>query len=203
MPVKKHTLLRVVPYFLNLLDSIKEDANIFKSKKIKLDRFVKLFRLHPVVPLYGDMQIDLEAVLRRAPNFEERALHSSSQARTEAEYLLTNSLAKDLAAHNEFVARHAALLNEVRAALKQIQKEKGDDAGAGVGAIARKLPLPLCRRALAVTLEGLQLLAQWSARVSEQAAWKYAHPNQAAQGDELLDYEVIFLLLFFLLFLFD
>ena len=106
---------RVVPYVLNLLDSLK-DANIFKSKELKLERFIKLFRLHPVVPLYGDMQIDLEAVLRRAPNFDERALQSSSQSRTANEYLLQHTLAADAAAHNAYLARHASLLNEIRAA---------------------------------------------------------------------------------------
>jgi hypothetical protein len=109
------TQARVVPFVLHVLDSL-EGANIFKSKDLKLERFVKLFRLHPVVPLYGDMQIDLEAVLRRCPNFEERALQTSSQSRTASEYLLSNSLAADSLAHGAYIARHASLLNEIRAA---------------------------------------------------------------------------------------
>ena len=76
---------------------------------------------------------------------------------------------------------------------QQTNKQEKDESQKGVGSTARRLPLALCRRAMAVTLEGLQLLAHWSARVSEQAAWKYAHPNQAAksgeEGVELLDYE--------------
>ena len=168
---------------MNLLDSLK-DANIFKSKDLKLERFIKLFRLHPVVPLYGDMQINLEAVLRRAPNFDERVLQSSSAARTAGEYLLQHSLASDAASHNAYVARHASLLNEIRAAQRAATTA---EAAADVA-----LPLPLCRRAADITLEGLRLLAHWSGRVREQAAWKYAHPNGDVKGEgmaDALDYE--------------
>lgn len=70
LPRQKHALVRVVPYVLNLLDSLK-DANIFRSKDLKLERFIKLFRLHPVVPLYGDMQIDLEVFLIFFFNFQK------------------------------------------------------------------------------------------------------------------------------------
>lgn len=161
----RHTLVRVVPFFLNLLDSLEvmngfvillfnvllacrmwtfssrrkwklnDLSNCFeciqwyhcKKKKRKrkekqlilhlCDRFVhwmdglidgsielKLIdslTLSFIVSIwlmpcsYGDMQIDLEAVLRRAPNFDERALASSSQAKAEVEYLLQHSLKHD------------------------------------------------------------------------------------------------------------
>jgi hypothetical protein len=71
------------------------------------------------------------------------------------------------------------------------------------------MPLPLCRRAADITLEvcvrvcvvgalsscvraqGLRLLSYWSARVREQAAWKYAHPNKDQSGEmaSAIDYE--------------
>ena len=42
-------------------------------KKIKRERFGKLFKRTPLVPLYGDMHANLQHVLQRCPNFASAA----------------------------------------------------------------------------------------------------------------------------------
>ncbi len=47
MPSEKHTLLRVIPYALLLMDGEKNSTtfNLFKSKKVKLARFAAMFKV--------------------------------------------------------------------------------------------------------------------------------------------------------------
>lgn len=49
-----------------------EKNNIFKKKDLNLTKFSRVFKRHPVVPLFGDMQITLEAFIKRSPHFDEK-----------------------------------------------------------------------------------------------------------------------------------
>jgi len=93
-PSEKHCLLRVMPYCLFLMDGeVNSTNNVFKSKKLKLSRFSAIFKKYPVVPLYGDMQIALEQMVRRAPHFDEKALDVSIvDSKTAADYEILNVL---------------------------------------------------------------------------------------------------------------
>lgn len=70
LPDEKHCHYRVIIHCLFLIDAPEEDGlNVFKYKKVKLERYMKLFRLMPVVPLYGDMHIAIEYVLARCKHW--------------------------------------------------------------------------------------------------------------------------------------
>jgi len=74
LPSEKYCVLRVMPYCLFLLDGdASSPHNVFKSKRININRFARLFKKTPVIPLYGDMQITLEAWILISPHFDEKA----------------------------------------------------------------------------------------------------------------------------------
>jgi hypothetical protein len=88
VPAEKHRLLRGAVYLLWLLDSDSPDeadkggparrpsapsSNAFRHRLVKKERFAKLLKRYPVVPLYGDMHMSLQAVLHRCPNFAQES----------------------------------------------------------------------------------------------------------------------------------
>lgn len=88
MPAEKHRLLRGAVYLLWMLDratpekadkgasahrSTAPKSNAFRHRLVKKERFAKLLKRWPVVPLYGDMHANLQAVLQRCPNFAQES----------------------------------------------------------------------------------------------------------------------------------
>jgi cytoplasmic FMR1 interacting protein len=79
-PEELFRLIRMMPYFMLLADGEGEDAksfNIFKTSKIKLSNLQKIFKRYPVVPLYGDLTLTLEYVLRRSLHYDSVRMGSS------------------------------------------------------------------------------------------------------------------------------
>src|SRR3989338_6317207 len=105
-PNDKHCLLRVMAYGLFLIDSESDQLlNAFKNKSVSISRFNKLFRHTPVVPLYGDMQMTLEATIRRMPHFDERSWSAIVlDQRIGAEFALLTHIASMRQQHNQFLA---------------------------------------------------------------------------------------------------
>jgi hypothetical protein len=61
LPDEEHAYYRAIPHLFYLLDSDdkKSGINAFKYKGLAIERFQKLFKPFPVIPLYGDMQISV------------------------------------------------------------------------------------------------------------------------------------------------
>lgn len=116
LPSEKNALLRVMPYGLFLMDgeSPNSPLNVFKSKKVALSRFSKLFKRFPVVPLYGDMQITLEALIKRSPHFDAKAWEVPEPAKTAIEYEIIHQMRDAREQARQFLARYSAMMSEVR-----------------------------------------------------------------------------------------
>ena len=61
-PDEKHRTLRVIPILMLLIDGIDGNAvdsrhSVFKSKAINISELQQLFKRHPVLPLYADINI--------------------------------------------------------------------------------------------------------------------------------------------------
>ena len=75
-PDDKYCLLRALPHLLLLVDGDTEEGsgsggyNVFKQKKVKLDKAKQYFKQFPVLPMYGDMPIRPEVILQRAPHYD-------------------------------------------------------------------------------------------------------------------------------------
>lgn len=116
LPAEKNGLLRVMPYGLFLMDgeSPNSPLNVFKSKKVNLSRFSKLFKKHPVVPLYGDMQITLEALIKRSPHFDAKAWEVPEPAKSAVEYEIIHQMREGREQARTFLAKYSTMMNEVR-----------------------------------------------------------------------------------------
>ena len=72
-PDELFRMVRVLPYFMLVCDGESDEPksfNIFKTGKIKLSNLQRVFKKYPVVPLYGDMNICMEIVLRRSGHYD-------------------------------------------------------------------------------------------------------------------------------------
>jgi len=173
LPTEKHCLLRAMPYILFLMDGDQNSKyNIFKTKLIKLDRFYKIFKKYPYVPLYGDMQIYLETYIRGSPHFDEKLWGVPiADTKIAQEYELVNHLESVRNAHHDYLAKFSNTINEYRAALLENKPNNFNNAK------------EICN----TVLQGLQLLGSWSCLVLQQSAYKYARPKA---GEEFtVEYE--------------
>jgi len=178
-PAEKHCLLRVLPYGLLLMDGDNEKLNILKSKKISIDRFVKLFKKYPIVPLYGDMQHSLEQTIKRSPHYDDKLWGTTLvEAKLATEYEILGQIDAVRAQHTAYVAKFSNMINQIN-----IMK-----ATTGFKGFADETT----RNFTNIVLEGLKLLSDWSGKVLRQSAWKYAHPNiSSSLPTDALEYEKV------------
>lgn len=172
LPSDEFKALRIVPFLFYLLDtevrqdasSKKKEINVFRHKGADLGFFKKLFKQAPVVPLYGDMHISVLFVLRQCPHWDEDDMlaewTTAQPEKLARNYLLTSHHDTIRAEYNKLTADFAALLNETKA----------------YQASEKQITPQMLDKILATVLGGLKLVAQWSARVLNQCAWKYANP---------------------------
>eukprot|EP00727_Mastigamoeba_balamuthi_P007648 m51a1_g3503 hypothetical protein (1525) ;mRNA; r:844019-848861 len=181
LPSEKHCLLRVMPYALYLLDGDDSKHNIFKHKSISLSQFGKIFKKNPVVSVYGDMQMPLEQFVKQSPHYEERVWAAfAPDPQIELEYEVVHHIAALREQHNDYLARLTQLIADVRIARAEVQSGQPTISPALQG---------LSHEALAMTLQGIALLSDWTSRILQQAAWKYSKPNLDENVKAEVDYE--------------
>eukprot|EP01111_Echinosteliopsis_oligospora_P015952 TRINITY_DN6483_c0_g1_i1.p1 TRINITY_DN6483_c0_g1~~TRINITY_DN6483_c0_g1_i1.p1 ORF type:complete len:1368 (+),score=367.50 TRINITY_DN6483_c0_g1_i1:181-4284(+) len=177
LPVEKHCLLRVMPYALFLMD-VDTKRNIFKKKDLNLAKTQRIFKRNPVVPLYGDMQTTLESLIKKSPHFDEKVWSQTADDEKMAqEYEILRLIGPTRNAHNDYTAKFANMINEI----KVTQRLSNTFA----------FTAQECREITNTVLQGLQLLSDWSSKVLQQSAWKYARPNNDIQldGPQVVEYE--------------
>eukprot|EP00002_Diphylleia_rotans_P029065 TRINITY_DN588_c0_g1_i6.p1 TRINITY_DN588_c0_g1~~TRINITY_DN588_c0_g1_i6.p1 ORF type:complete len:1506 (-),score=325.74 TRINITY_DN588_c0_g1_i6:191-4708(-) len=174
-PQERHTLLRVMALGIFLMDIESKDGKnsdtiVFRGKKIKIERFAKLFKRHLVVPLYGDMQLSLESIVRYAPNF--RTEGKAFEVSAEDQRLYRDSIQISItptSSQNTFLPiirdEHDAIVTKIVSITSEISSFK------------EGIP-PAFAAETAKTIYGiLQKLGQWTSRVLEVSASKYAYPK--------------------------
>eukprot|EP01105_Mastigella_eilhardi_P007592 TRINITY_DN1906_c0_g1_i1.p1 TRINITY_DN1906_c0_g1~~TRINITY_DN1906_c0_g1_i1.p1 ORF type:complete len:1157 (+),score=386.18 TRINITY_DN1906_c0_g1_i1:74-3472(+) len=176
LPVEKHRLLRVIPYVLLLMDGEDSKHDAFKSKHLNISQLKSIFKRFPIVTVYGDMQIGLEAFIKRATHYDEKAW-GTQDAKSQIEYEIVHHINTLRERHNEYLARYSAMLQDLR------------KASAASPGNATAVPVAMCKEVAATVLQGIQLLADWGSRIQQQAAWKYSTPNFAAEIQSKFDYE--------------
>lgn len=168
-PPEKHTLLRVIPFGLFLIDG---QENIFKTKKFGFDRFRNIFKRHPVVPMFGDMTIVTTAYIERCTHYDPRLYSCPPDDKLAVEYEIVNHLEEVRSQHLKYVSKFSQMINELRTTgSANLSSEKAKDIYDFV-------------------LQGLQMIAQWSAWLMECSAWKYYKPTESAPA-EALEYEKV------------
>uniref|UniRef100_A0AAR2L8R8 Cytoplasmic FMR1-interacting protein n=1 Tax=Pygocentrus nattereri TaxID=42514 RepID=A0AAR2L8R8_PYGNA len=165
----------VMGFGLYLMDGT--NSNIYKldaKKRINLTKIDKFFKQLQVVPLFGDMQIELSRYIKTSAHFEEnKSRWSCTSTGSSPQYNICEQMLQIRDDHMRFISELARYSNsEVVTGSGRQDAQKTD--------IEYK---KLCDLAL----QGLQLLSQWSAQVMEVYSWKLVHPTDKYSNKECPD----------------
>ena len=157
-------------YTLWLLDKPDRGKSAFKHKLIKKERFAKYLKRNPVVPLYGDMHANLQAVLQRCPNFAHaEAADWIAVSRKDVERVRQ---AYDIIAH---LPRLRVLVAEYIGSLNELLHRVAAMGGGDDCRLPREEHTDLAMRLTWCVLRGCRLMSLTNAQLMEFVAYKCAH----------------------------
>uniref|UniRef100_A0AAY5EBG1 CYRIA/CYRIB Rac1 binding domain-containing protein n=1 Tax=Electrophorus electricus TaxID=8005 RepID=A0AAY5EBG1_ELEEL len=174
-PSEKHMLLKVMGFGLYLMDGT--NSNIYKldaKKRINLTKIDKFFKQLQVVPLFGDMQIELSRYIKTSAHFEEnKSRWSCTTTGSSPQYNICEQMIQIRDDHMRFISELARYSNnEVVTGSGRQEAQKTDSE---------------YRKLCDLALQGLQLLSQWSAQVMEVYSWKLVHPTDKYSNKDCPD----------------
>ncbi|KAM9412868.1 LOW QUALITY PROTEIN: cytoplasmic FMR1-interacting protein 2-like [Salvelinus alpinus] len=162
-PSEKHMLLKVMGFGLYLMDG--NVSNIYKldaKKRINLGKIDKFFKLQ-VVPLFGDMQIELSRYIETSAHYEEnKSKWTCTQSSISPQYNLCEQMVQIRDDHIRFISELARYSNSEVVTGSGLDSHKSDEE---------------YRELFDLALRGLQLLSKWSTHVMEVYSWKLVHPT--------------------------
>ncbi|KAH7640918.1 hypothetical protein HUG17_8387 [Dermatophagoides farinae] len=167
LPQEKHMLVKVIGFALYLMDGANCNINKLDAKRrISLNRIDRIFKHLEMVPLYGDMQIaPFQTYIKRCTHYDQTRWPLCSNSTTSSlqadilQYL--PSIRDDYVAFISELSRHS---NEVTTTIKETPRTDSEN-----------------RELLKLALRGIQLLADWTAHVTELYSWKLMHPTDSHQ----------------------
>uniref|UniRef100_A0A672H8X9 Cytoplasmic FMR1 interacting protein 1 n=1 Tax=Salarias fasciatus TaxID=181472 RepID=A0A672H8X9_SALFA len=174
-PSEKHMLLKVMGFGLYLMDG--NSSNIYKldaKKRINLSKIDKFFKQLQVVPLFGDMQIELSRYIKTSAHFEEnKSRWTCTSTSSSPQYNICEQMIQIREDHMRFISELARYSNsEVVTGSGRQEAQKTDSE---------------YRKLFDLALQGMQLLSQWSAHVMEVYSWKLVHPTDKYSNKECPD----------------
>ncbi|KPP78847.1 cytoplasmic FMR1-interacting protein 1-like [Scleropages formosus] len=112
-PNEKHMLLKVMGFGLYLMDGT--NSNIYKldtKKRINLTKIDKFFKQLQVVPLFGDMQIELSRYIKNSAHFEEnKSRWSCTSPGSSPQYNICEQMIQIRDDHMRFISELARYSN--------------------------------------------------------------------------------------------
>ncbi|KAF7253790.1 Cytoplasmic FMR1-interacting protein 1 [Varanus komodoensis] len=174
-PNEKHMLLKVMGFGLYLMDG--NVSNIYKldaKKRINLTKIDKFFKQLQVVPLFGDMQIELARYVKTSAHYEEnKSRWTCTSSSSSPQYNICEQMIQIRDDHMRFISELARYSNS------EVVTGSGRQEAQKTDAEYRKL--------FDLSLQGLQLLSQWSAHVMEVYSWKLVHPTDKYSNKDCPD----------------
>jgi cytoplasmic FMR1 interacting protein len=178
VPSEKFMLVRVVALALCLLASNDSKAPDLFKKKYKADKYLKILRPYPVVPVFGDIPFSPINILRLAKYWKQ--LQAEGQLK---EHFIPSSLGEAAAqefaqnfelVHHRYTIRDAYVtyLNRFGLTIAHVRHELKGRKSIDAGQLSAVFEL---------VVEGLRLLRDWSVKIHEQTAWKNARPASVEQ----------------------
>lgn len=165
LPSEKHMLVKVIGFSLFLMDGQNSNVNINKmdsKKRISIARIDKIFKNLEMVPLFGDMQIaPFQTYIKKSKHFDATKWPLNSNVTTNSsqsdilQYL--PQMREDYVSYISELCRYS---NEVTTTI--IETPRSDQEN---------------KQLLNLGLRGLQLLADWTTKVTELYSWKLMHPT--------------------------
>nr|XP_044600538.1 LOW QUALITY PROTEIN: cytoplasmic FMR1-interacting protein 1-like [Equus asinus] len=174
-PSEKHMLLKVMGFGLYLIDG--SVSNIYKldaKKRINLSKMDKYFKQLQVVPLFGDMQIELARYIKTSTHYEEnKSRWTCTSSSSSPQYNICEQMIQIREDHMRFISELARYSNS------EVVTGSGRQEAQKTDAESRKL--------FDLALQGLQLLSQWSAHVMQVCSWKLVHPTDKYSNKDCPD----------------
>ncbi|RKP00962.1 hypothetical protein CXG81DRAFT_12588 [Caulochytrium protostelioides] len=164
-PQTHHIAMKALTLALSMIALDTDDKE--RKKRLRLDRYEKVLKSMPVVPLFGDLPVTLTHILGRnhpyAHKWEVTETHEKSKL--ERHYLLrfTNGIASQIAAATEPSA--PPQVADVHASHTSVQLDATEAA-----------------QYYKLVVAGMKNMSGATARVLEQLAWKYTHPAPETRG---------------------
>jgi len=164
-PDEKYRLIRSLPHLLLLIDGEGEDStsfNIFKNKKLKLNNIMKLFQKNPVVTEYGDMAIQLQYILARAPHYDSESMDQNWEGARDVEQLY--DLRDRWASMRNEYTLYMSSFSEMMGVLNNASFSKSMDTMGHASYVYREI------------LRGFRHLQHWTSHILDSMSWKFTHP---------------------------
>ncbi|MGH0116617.1 UNVERIFIED_CONTAM: hypothetical protein FKN15_012212 [Acipenser sinensis] len=162
--LKHDTEGQVMGFGLYLMDG--NVSNIYKldaKKRINLGKIDKFFKQLQVVPLFGDMQIELARYIETSAHYEEnKSKWTCTQSSVSPQYNLCEQMVQIRDDHIRFISELARYSNSEVVTGSGLDSQKSDEE---------------YRELFDLALRGLQLLSKWSTHVMEVYSWKLVHPT--------------------------
>uniref|UniRef100_A0A8C5XAR3 Cytoplasmic FMR1 interacting protein 1 n=1 Tax=Malurus cyaneus samueli TaxID=2593467 RepID=A0A8C5XAR3_9PASS len=166
---------QVMGFGLYLMDG--SVSNIYKldaKKRINLAKIDKYFKQLQVVPLFGDMQIELARYIKTSAHYEEnKSRWTCTSSSSSPQYNICEQMIQIREDHMRFISELARYSNS------EVVTGSGRQEAQKTDAEYRKL--------FDLSLQGLQLLSQWSAHVMEVYSWKLVHPTDKYSNKDCPD----------------
>ncbi|EMP32572.1 Cytoplasmic FMR1-interacting protein 1, partial [Chelonia mydas] len=173
-PSEKHMLLKVMGFGLYLMDG--SVSNIYKldaKKRINLTKIDKFFKQLQVVPLFGDMQIELARYIKTSAHYEEnKSRWTCTSSSSSPQYNICEQMIQIREDHMRFISELARYSNS------EVVTGSGRQEAQKTDAEYRKL--------FDLSLQGLQLLSQWSAHVMEVVCYLGSKTRQGGSVNSIL-----------------
>ncbi|EGT51479.1 hypothetical protein CAEBREN_29296 [Caenorhabditis brenneri] len=168
-PNEKHMFVKVIAFSLFLMDGdVANIAKLDQKKRLNIQRLDKIFKSLEVVPLYGDMQIQPFAFVRRSSHYEPNKWPLSDKESDKCHVNIVEKVQTIRSDHESYVTQFAKINNEV--AISDRAETDRDN-----------------REMTSLALSGIQLLCQWSCAVVETISWKLLHPTNPKDNRECPD----------------
>uniref|UniRef100_A0A4W3HTP7 Cytoplasmic FMR1 interacting protein 2 n=1 Tax=Callorhinchus milii TaxID=7868 RepID=A0A4W3HTP7_CALMI len=155
---------QVMGFGLYLMDG--NVSNIYKldaKRRINLSKIDKFFRQLQVVPLFGDMQIELARYIETSAHYEEnKSKWTCTQTSVSPQYNICEQMVQIRDDHIRFISELARYSNSEVVTGSGLDSQKSDEE---------------YRELFDLALRGLQLLSKWSTHVMEVYSWKLVHPT--------------------------
>ncbi|OCT88143.1 hypothetical protein XELAEV_18016776mg, partial [Xenopus laevis] len=149
-------ITQVMGFGLYLMDG--NVSNIYKldaKKRINLSKIYKFFKQLQVVPLFGDMQIELARYIKTSAHYEEnKSKWTCTQSSISPQYNICEQMVQ----------------------IRDDHSNSNSEVVTGSGLDCQKSDEEY-RELFDLALRGLQLLSKWSAHVMEVYSWKLVHPT--------------------------